>query len=157
MEDITDRKKAEVLEQKYNVILDLTSNFIHEGMLVTKKGQVVFANKSIENIFGTGCQGISLFDLIERIVTEDRDQSEKCFRNTSGPAGKSLEITFDIDSGFGKINRLRGRFIGIHGVRRISCFLQLAISDESLPDLPLSTIHPEKWLCRKPPFPEVNN
>jgi PAS domain S-box-containing protein len=141
IEDTTDKKNAEVLGQKYNIILDLTSNFIHEGMLISKKEHVVFANKSIENIFGIGCRGISLFYLIERIVPEDRDRIRKMFSEYHQPTEKSSEITFNIDSPSGKIKTVRGRFITFTESGEISCFLQLSeISDERLS---LSTIYPE--------------
>src|SRR5208337_466264 len=74
IEDITDRKNARLLEQKYNYLLDILSDTTDLAILISRNESVIFANKTIERLFGLHCQGISLFYLLESIVPEDRDR-----------------------------------------------------------------------------------
>ena len=73
IEDITDRKKARLLEQKYNHLLEIISDTASLGIMISRNDRVIFANKPIDNLFGLTCQGTPLFYLMENIIPEDRE------------------------------------------------------------------------------------
>ena len=123
IEDITDRKNARLLEQKYNYLLDIISDTASLGILISRNDRVIFANKPMDNLFGLTCQGTPLFYLMENIVPEDRDRIRKIFLEPSVKLRKPFEITFSLIGESGKRNVVKGNIVSFEEPEGISCFL----------------------------------
>jgi PAS domain S-box-containing protein len=123
IEDITDRKNVRLLEQKYNYLLDIISDTASLGILISRNDRVIFANKSMENLFGLTCQETPLFYLMENIVPEDRERINKIFLEHSVELRKSSKITFSLVGVSGKINVVKGSIASFKEPKGISCFL----------------------------------
>jgi PAS domain-containing protein len=111
MENITDRKNAVFLEQKYNALLNLLTDGICQAILIAENERIVFANKPAEELFDFSCEGLPLFYLTERIISEDRDHIRKLFSEFQDSMKKPLEITFSMNGTSGVRKRVKGRFI----------------------------------------------
>ena len=134
IEDITDRKIARLLEQKYNYLLDIISDTPSLGILISRNDRVIFANKQMDNLFGLTCQGTPLFYLMETIVPEDRDRIRKIFLEPSVNLRKSFGITFSVTGESGKRNVVRGNIVSFGEPEGISCFLLVTgVSRENCP------------------------
>ena len=123
IEDITDRKNARLLEQKYNHLLDIISDTTNLGILILKNESVIFANKTIERLFGFPCQGIPLFYLLENIVPEDRDRISKIFMEHPVGLRKNSDIIFSLEKSSGSRTIVNGRIVSFDEPGEISCFL----------------------------------
>jgi PAS domain-containing protein len=122
IENITDRKNAMFLEQKYNFLLDLISDSTHLGILIVRNKSVIFANKPIERLFGP-CLKTPLHYLMENIVPEERGRISKMFLEPRVGLRKTYEITFGLEGASRSRIIVKGRIGSFDEADGVSCFL----------------------------------
>ena len=125
LEDISDRKNAIFLEQKYKALLNLLSDSIYQGILIAENERIVFANKPAEELFDLACDGLPLFYLLERIIPEDRDHIRKLFLEYQDCREEPLEIIFGVEGTSGIRKKVKCRFILLRESVKGSCLLLL--------------------------------
>jgi len=125
MENISDRRNAVFLEQKYNALLNLVSDGINQGIVIAENERIVFANKPAEELFEFSCKDIPLFYLMERIISEDRDHIRRLFSEYQEGGQEPLEITFSVNGASGIRKMVECRFILLGESMKGACLLLL--------------------------------